>query len=147
MNITFRLPDEAKEKQFLGEAQAAGMVGLAGHRSVGGVRASIYNAVSLEACQALASLMGDFARRHGLIWFLDSPGKIVDLDEDFLASPQGSGTHEEPVFGTNHDTRRCEYVVPSCERDGAGPDMLGAAAFQDKKPDDKKPDDPPRPSS
>jgi phosphoserine aminotransferase len=41
------------------------MVGLAGHRSVGGVRASIYNAVSLESCQALASLMRDFARKNG----------------------------------------------------------------------------------
>ena len=41
------------------------MVGLAGHRSVGGVRASIYNAVGVEACEALASLMGEFARRNG----------------------------------------------------------------------------------
>jgi phosphoserine aminotransferase len=65
MNITFRLPSEALEKQFVAEAQAAGMVGLAGHRSVGGVRASTYNAVSPEACQALASFMNDFARRNG----------------------------------------------------------------------------------
>ena len=65
MNVTFRLPDEAKEKAFLAEATAAGMVGLAGHRSVGGLRASIYNAVPVEACQALASLMEDFATRHG----------------------------------------------------------------------------------
>jgi phosphoserine aminotransferase len=65
MNVTFRLPGEALEKQFVAEAQAAGMVGLAGHRSVGGIRASIYNAVPLEACAALASFMGDFARRAG----------------------------------------------------------------------------------
>jgi phosphoserine aminotransferase len=65
MNVTFRLPDEAAEKRFLGEAAAAGMVGLAGHRSVGGVRASIYNAVSPESCAALAELMRDFARRNG----------------------------------------------------------------------------------
>src|SRR5262249_32212532 len=58
MNVTFRLPSEALEKQFLAEAQKAGMVGLAGHRAVGGLRASIYNAVSEEACAALASLMG-----------------------------------------------------------------------------------------
>ena len=45
MNVTFRLPSEALEKQFVAEAQAAGMVGLAGHRSVGGIRASLYNAV------------------------------------------------------------------------------------------------------
>jgi phosphoserine aminotransferase len=65
MNVTFRLPSEALEKQFVAEAQAAGMVGLAGHRSVGGVRASIYNAVSPEMCQALASFMTDFARKNG----------------------------------------------------------------------------------
>ena len=65
MNITFRLPGEALEKQFLAEAQAAGMIGLAGHRSVGGIRASTYNAVSPEACQALAGLMKDFARKNG----------------------------------------------------------------------------------
>jgi phosphoserine aminotransferase len=65
MNVTFRLPSEALEKQFLSEAQAAGMVGLPGHRSVGGIRASIYNAVGVDACQALATLMGDFARRKG----------------------------------------------------------------------------------
>jgi len=65
MNITFRLPSEALEKQFLAEAQAAGMIGLAGHRSVGGIRASTYNAVGVEACRALAGLMGDFAGKNG----------------------------------------------------------------------------------
>jgi phosphoserine aminotransferase len=65
MNVTFRLPDEAREKRFVAEAQAAGMVGLAGHRSVGGIRASIYNAVSEEACQVLAAFMNDFAQRNG----------------------------------------------------------------------------------
>ncbi|MBV8317528.1 MAG: 3-phosphoserine/phosphohydroxythreonine transaminase [Planctomycetaceae bacterium] len=65
MNVTFRLPSEALEKKFLAEAQAVGMVGLPGHRSVGGCRASIYNAMSVEGCQALASLMDDFARRNG----------------------------------------------------------------------------------
>lgn len=65
MNVTFRLPSEALEKQFATEAQAAGMVGLPGHRSVGGLRASIYNAIGVDACQALASFMNDFARRNG----------------------------------------------------------------------------------
>jgi phosphoserine aminotransferase len=64
MNVTFRLPSEALEKQFLAEAGSAGMVGLAGHRSVGGVRASLYNAVPAEACQALASFMRDFAAKR-----------------------------------------------------------------------------------
>jgi len=65
MNVTFRLMDEAREKQFLAEAQKNGMIGLAGHRSVGGCRASIYNAVPLGSCRALAELMADFARRDG----------------------------------------------------------------------------------
>jgi phosphoserine aminotransferase len=65
MNVTFRLPSEALEKQFVAEAQAAGMVGLAGHRSVGGIRASLYNAVGLEACAALAAFLGEFARKNG----------------------------------------------------------------------------------
>jgi len=65
MNVTFRLPGEALEKQFVTEAQTAGMVGLTGHRSVGGIRASVYNAVSPETCQVLASFMNDFAGRQG----------------------------------------------------------------------------------
>jgi phosphoserine aminotransferase len=65
MNITFRLPEEALEQQFVREAQAAGMVGLAGHRSVGGIRASLYNALEQESCVALAQFMDEFARRNG----------------------------------------------------------------------------------
>ena len=65
MNVTFRLPNEDLEKKFVSEAQAAGMVGLAGHRSVGGVRASIYNAIDGEACSTLAAFMGDFAAKNG----------------------------------------------------------------------------------
>ncbi len=65
MNVTFRLPEEALEKQFVAEAQALGMVGLAGHRSVGGVRASIYNALEPASCAALAAFMDEFARKNG----------------------------------------------------------------------------------
>lgn len=65
MNVTFRMPSEELEKKFVAESQAAKMVGLAGHRLVGGLRASIYNAIPLEACQALASFMSDFAKRNG----------------------------------------------------------------------------------
>jgi len=64
MNVTFRLPSPEAEKQFLTEASKEGMIGLAGHRSVGGVRASLYNAVPLSSCRALADFMRDFARRH-----------------------------------------------------------------------------------
>ncbi len=66
MNITFRIPgDTALEPVFVSEATEAGLIGLKGHRSVGGLRASIYNAVPLASCTALADFMGDFARRHG----------------------------------------------------------------------------------
>ncbi|MCX7859711.1 3-phosphoserine/phosphohydroxythreonine transaminase [Chloroflexus sp.] len=65
MNVTFRLPSPELEKKFLAEAQAAGMVGLAGHRSVGGIRASLYNAVSPESAATLAHFMQEFAQRHG----------------------------------------------------------------------------------
>jgi phosphoserine aminotransferase len=65
MNVTFRLADESLEKQFVEEAKAQEMVGLAGHRSVGGVRASIYNATDLESCRALAQFMAEFQRVNG----------------------------------------------------------------------------------
>ncbi|RIV26660.1 3-phosphoserine/phosphohydroxythreonine transaminase [Alicyclobacillaceae bacterium I2511] len=65
MNITFRLPTEELEKQFVQEAKVAGMVGLGGHRSVGGCRASLYNAVTLESCTRLAEFMADFRKIHG----------------------------------------------------------------------------------
>ena len=60
MNITFRVADEVLEKQFLAEAKDAGFVGLDGHRSVGGCRASAYNAVPVATCQALAEFMIEF---------------------------------------------------------------------------------------
>jgi phosphoserine aminotransferase len=63
MNVVFRLPSEALEEQFVAEAKKAKMIGLKGHRSVGGIRASTYNAVSLEAVQALAAFMADFAKK------------------------------------------------------------------------------------
>ncbi|HWK21478.1 MAG TPA: 3-phosphoserine/phosphohydroxythreonine transaminase [Ureibacillus sp.] len=64
MNITFRVADEELEKQFLAEAKEAGFVGLNGHRSVGGCRASAYNAVPFEACKALADFMINFQNKH-----------------------------------------------------------------------------------
>jgi phosphoserine aminotransferase len=65
MNLTFRLKDAAAEKAFLAEAQAEGLDGLKGHRSVGGVRASLYNACPRESAAALASFMDEFRRRRG----------------------------------------------------------------------------------
>jgi phosphoserine aminotransferase len=64
MNITFRLANEELEKKFLGQAKQAGFVGLAGHRSVGGCRASFYNAVPYESCLALKELMVNFQQEN-----------------------------------------------------------------------------------
>jgi phosphoserine aminotransferase len=65
MNVTFRLPTEELEKRFVRESTAAGFDGLKGHRSVGGMRASIYNAFPEEGVDALVSFMRDFAGKHG----------------------------------------------------------------------------------
>jgi len=62
MNVTFNLPSEELEKKFLAEAKAAGFVGLAGHRSIGGCRASIYNAAPVESCEALRDFMIAFQK-------------------------------------------------------------------------------------
>ncbi|WP_462409316.1 3-phosphoserine/phosphohydroxythreonine transaminase [Neobacillus sp. Marseille-QA0830] len=65
MNITFRLKDEELEKKFLAEAKKEGFIGVNGHRSVGGCRASTYNAVPYEACKAFSDFMLQFQRVNG----------------------------------------------------------------------------------
>ena len=65
MNVTFRLPAEELDKKFVAEATAQGLDGLKGHRSVGGIRASIYNAFPRAGVEALVSFMKDFERRNG----------------------------------------------------------------------------------
>ncbi|MEE8400135.1 MAG: 3-phosphoserine/phosphohydroxythreonine transaminase [Desulfobacterales bacterium] len=65
MNITFRLPTEALEKSFVEQATDIGLGGLKGHRSVGGCRASIYNATPLAAVEALIDFMGIFEKKNG----------------------------------------------------------------------------------
>ena len=65
MNVTFRLPTEELEQKFIKESLAQGLGGLKGHRSVGGCRASIYNAVSLEGVQVLVQFMKEFAGKNG----------------------------------------------------------------------------------
>src|SRR5690606_1514284 len=65
MNVTFRLPSEDLEKQFAKEATAAGLDGLKGHRSVGGLRASIYKAFPVEGVEALVQFMQEFERTKG----------------------------------------------------------------------------------
>jgi phosphoserine aminotransferase len=65
MNVTFRLPSEDLEKKFAKEATAAGLDGLKGHRSVGGMRASIYNAFPEAGVDALVTFMQEFERKHG----------------------------------------------------------------------------------
>ena len=65
MNVPFILADDALDKKFLEESAAAGLANLKGHRSVGGMRASIYNAVSEEAVDALIAFMADFEKANG----------------------------------------------------------------------------------
>ena len=65
MNVTFRLPSAELEKQFTTEATARDLDGLEGHRSVGGIRASIYNAFPREGVEALIEFMKDFAQKNG----------------------------------------------------------------------------------
>jgi phosphoserine aminotransferase len=65
MNVVFRLPTEELEQQFIAAGKEAGMTGLKGHRSVGGCRVSIYNAIPLEWVKAVAEMMEEFARTRG----------------------------------------------------------------------------------
>jgi phosphoserine aminotransferase len=65
MNVPFVLHDESLNDAFLKGAEAAGLTQLKGHKSVGGMRASIYNALPLEGVKALVEYLKDFERRHG----------------------------------------------------------------------------------
>ena len=65
MNVPFKLADESLDGAFLKGAEARGMLQLKGHRSVGGMRASIYNAMPIEGVQALVGYMQDFEKQHG----------------------------------------------------------------------------------
>ena len=64
MNVTFRLPDGTLDAAFVNDAAANGLLDLKGHRSVGGIRASIYNAMPLEGVRALRAFMEDFRLRN-----------------------------------------------------------------------------------
>ena len=65
MNVPFKLKDESLDEAFLKGAQAKGMIQLKGHRSVGGMRASIYNAMPIEGVKALVAYMQEFEAKHG----------------------------------------------------------------------------------
>lgn len=65
MNVVFRLPSEELEAKFVAESKVEGMLGLKGHRSVGGLRASLYNALPIEDVKALADFMKEFERKNG----------------------------------------------------------------------------------
>ena len=65
MNVVFRLPTEALEEKFVSDAKKRGMVGVKGHRSVGGIRISLYNAVTVENANTLTAFMADFAKANG----------------------------------------------------------------------------------
>lgn len=65
MNVPFHLADDSLDKLFLEESKKAGLLNLKGHRAVGGMRASIYNAITLEQVQLLTAFMAEFERKHG----------------------------------------------------------------------------------
>jgi phosphoserine aminotransferase len=65
MNIVFRLPSEELEEKFVAEAKKQKMLGLKGHRSVGGIRVSVYNSCPMEAAEAVTSFMKEFAKANG----------------------------------------------------------------------------------
>ncbi|KAG1530485.1 hypothetical protein G6F50_017286 [Rhizopus delemar] len=65
MNIPFFLPDADLDARFVAEAKAAGLLALKGHKVVGGIRASLYNAMPLAGAEALVAFMADFQQRHG----------------------------------------------------------------------------------
>ncbi|PKM79712.1 MAG: 3-phosphoserine/phosphohydroxythreonine transaminase [Firmicutes bacterium HGW-Firmicutes-14] len=65
MNVTYRLPNEDLEKEFIAEAAKVGLAGLKGHREVGGIRASIYNAMPVDGCRKLAEFMKEFQKKNG----------------------------------------------------------------------------------
>jgi phosphoserine aminotransferase len=65
MNIPYFLPDETLTSRFVAESKAAGLLALKGHKAVGGLRASLYNALPVEAAQALVDFMRDFQKRNG----------------------------------------------------------------------------------
>jgi phosphoserine aminotransferase len=65
MNIPFTLRNDALDKSFLAEAEAQGLTQLKGHRSVGGMRASIYNAMPMAGVEALVQFLREFERKHG----------------------------------------------------------------------------------
>ena len=65
MNIPFFLPDDTLNARFVAESKAAGLLALKGHKAVGGIRASLYNALPVEGAQALVDFMRDFQQRNG----------------------------------------------------------------------------------
>ena len=65
MNVVFNLTSEELEKQFVADSLAAGFVGLKGHRSIGGIRVSMYNASRLSTVEEMVKFMGDFSEKNG----------------------------------------------------------------------------------
>jgi phosphoserine aminotransferase len=65
VNIVFKLPTEKLDEMFLKEAEKIGLIGLRGHRAVGGIRASMYNAMPLEGVETLVDFMYEFEKKHG----------------------------------------------------------------------------------
>ena len=91
MNVTFTMKDPALEDAFLEACIAAGCEGVKGHRSVGGFRASIYNAMPIESVQVLVDLMKDFARK-----------KLIGFEEE--------KTGTKNIFGSSGEAGSCKSL-------------------------------------
>ena len=108
MNVTFRLPSEELEKKFAKEATAAGLDGLKGHRSVGGLRASIYNAFPEAGVDALVQFMQEFERRTGELQPNCRDRVRRRLQKSYKRRPRSPAT-----------LRSSEIEEPSCSADSS----------------------------
>ena len=103
MNVVFRLPSEALEDKLVAEATKQRMIGLKGHRALGGIRASIYNAVPLASVEALISFLAEFARANGLRRL--AHGRVETRNEERAHLPESTNTISSrslrpPFFGS-----------------------------------------------
>src|SRR5690606_36304206 len=125
-NVPFTLVDPALDKPFLAGAEAAGLVGLKGHRAVGGMRASIYNAMPEDGVAALVDFMADFTRRHGR-------GRAAR--QDWLAGPGAPLRGELRVPGDKSVSHRAVMLAALAEGESRiegfleGADTLATAAI------------------
>ena len=111
MNVPFRLKDEALDEAFLKGAQARGMIQLKGHRSVGGMRASIYNAMPIEGVQALVEYMKEFERPT---WLSSHHSNVLVLNQISPAACSGCRRNATAPARTSPSPTRSWCARPTC---------------------------------